>query len=82
MVFVVRVLAFDEKHRAILMERAAGEPLADSIPELSMVDAVRIAREVAVALSELETRELVHRDVKSDGAGAVLGREVVGRAAD
>ncbi len=69
---VVRVLAFDEKHRAIVMERAAGEPLADLIPKLSMVDAVRIAREVAVALSELETRELVHRDVKPENVMVTL----------
>jgi serine/threonine protein kinase len=75
---VVRVLAFDEKHRAIVMERAAGEPLADLIPKLSMVDAVRIAREVAVALSELETRELVHRDVKPENVMVTL-RGVDGR---
>jgi len=69
---VVRVLAFDEKHRAIVMERASGEPLADLLPKLSLVDAVRIAREVAVALSELEARELVHRDVKPENVMVTL----------
>lgn len=69
---VVRVLAFDEKHRAIVMERASGEPLADLIPRLSLVESVRIAREVAVALSELEARELVHRDVKPENVMVTL----------
>lgn len=69
---VVRVLAFDEKHRAIVMERASGEPLADLLPKLSLVDSVRIAREVAVALSELEARELVHRDVKPENVMVTL----------
>ncbi|MBM4776943.1 MAG: serine/threonine protein kinase [Archangiaceae bacterium] len=69
---VVRVLAFDEKHRAIVMERASGEPLADLLPKLSLVESVRIAREVAVALSELEARELVHRDVKPENVMVTL----------
>ncbi len=69
---VVRVLAFDEKHRAIVMERASGEPLAELLPKLSLVDSVRIAREVAVALSELEARELVHRDVKPENVMVTL----------
>lgn len=63
---VVRVLAFDEPHRAIVMERAAGEPLANRIGRVDLLTAIRIARDVAVALSDLEAAQLVHRDVKPE----------------
>lgn len=75
---VVRVLAFDQTHRAIVMERAAGEPLANRIGRIDMLTAIRIAREVAMALSDLEASQLVHRDVKPENIMVEL-RGVGGR---
>ncbi|MBE2252065.1 MAG: serine/threonine protein kinase [Myxococcus sp.] len=75
---VVRVLAFDQTHRAIVMERAAGEPLANRIGRIDMLTAIRIAREVAMALSDLEASQLVHRDVKPENVMVEL-RGVGGR---
>ncbi len=75
---VVRVLAFDQTHRAIVMERAAGEPLANRIGRIDVLTAIRIAREVAMALSDLEASQLAHRDVKPENIMVEL-RGVGGR---
>ncbi|MDX2012693.1 MAG: serine/threonine-protein kinase [Myxococcaceae bacterium] len=63
---VVRVLAFDEERRAIVMERAIGQPLANLIGRIDLLTSIRIAEAVAGALSDLERSQLVHRDVKPE----------------
>jgi serine/threonine protein kinase len=63
---VVRVLAFDEERRAIVMERAIGQPLANLIGRIDLITSIRIAEAVAGALSDLERSQLVHRDVKPE----------------
>ncbi len=63
---VIRVLAFDERLRAIVMERAVGQPLANLIGRIDLLTSIRIAEAVASALSDLERAQLVHRDVKPE----------------
>jgi serine/threonine protein kinase len=63
---VVRVLAFDEEKRAIVMERAGGQPLSSLLDKIDFVTSIRIAHDVAAALSDLERSELVHRDLKPE----------------
>jgi serine/threonine protein kinase len=63
---VVKVLAFDEERRAIVMERAIGQPLANLIGRIDLLTSIRIAEAVAGALSDLERSQLVHRDVKPE----------------
>jgi serine/threonine protein kinase len=63
---VVKVLAFDEQRRAIVMERAIGQPLANLIGRIDLLTSIRIAEAVAGALSDLERSQLVHRDVKPE----------------
>ena len=66
---VVRIYAFGEAegHLYIVMEYVEGETLAarlTRVTRLTVADAVRIAAEVAQALSAAWRRGIVHRDVK------------------
>ena len=66
---VVRIYAFGEAegHLYIVMEYVAGETLAARLTRmtrLTVTEAVRIAAEVAQALSAAWRRGIVHRDVK------------------
>src|SRR5215208_6336679 len=66
---VVRIYAFGEAegHLYIVMEFVEGETLAARLlrlTRLTVTDAVRIAAEVAQALSAAWRRGIVHRDVK------------------
>jgi hypothetical protein len=66
---VVRIYAFGEAdgHLYIVMEFVEGETLAARllrVTRLSVTDAIRVAAEVAQALSAAWRRGIVHRDVK------------------
>src|SRR5688572_4050778 len=66
---VVRIYAFGEAdgHPYIVMEYVEGETLAARlarVTRLAVADALRIAAEVAMALSAAWRRGIVHRDVK------------------
>jgi len=76
-------VAVDDEAAAVILELVEGETLADRIRRegaLPARAAVRIAAEVAEALSHAHERGIVHRDVKA--ANVLLGEDGEARLAD